>query len=235
MNTLCDMIYKRKSCRSYTGTPVELPLLDKILSFAPQPLYPEIPVHTMIVNREQVKCICPWTTQQLIVFYSKETDGWLENAGFLLQQYDLYLQSLGLGVCWLGMGRMNPKNAPEVDGMEFVIMLAFGYPKEDPRRGAVTEFKRKTLAQIADQADIRLEPARLAPSSINSQPWYFTHQDDSIHVYCVRKGLPGYMNRIDVGIALAHLYVANMDTFRFFLADDPPTVSGFAYIGSISL
>ena len=233
--SLYEMIYKRKSCRSFTTEAVDAETLQKIGNFVMKPLHPKINVRMDIVSREQVKCICPWTTQQLIAVYSEEKDGWLENVGFMFQQMDLYLHSLGLGVCWLGLGRMDPKSAPEVDGMTFVIMLAFGHPKGDLYRFASKGFKRKTLAQIADFADEQLEPARLAPSSINSQPWYFTHQGDTIHVYCVRKGLPGYMNRIDVGIALAHLYVANRETFRFFTLDDPLEVAGYTYTGSITL
>ena len=114
--------------------------------------------------------------------------------------------------------------------MKFVIMLAFGYPKGDQLRHDLKDFKRKTLEQIADQADHRLEPARLAPSAINSQPWYFTHEGDSIHVYCSKKG-----SRLDAGIALAHLYVANEETFRFFKVDNAPFVPGYGYIGTATL
>ena len=233
--TLNEMIDKRKSCRSFTGVPVDADMIEKIMSFDMKPLYPEIKVRMDIVSRNQVKCICPWTTPQLITIYSEETDGWLENVGFLFQQMDLYLQTLGLGVCWLGMGKMNPKNAPEVEGMKFVIMLAFGHPKGDQLRHDGKGFKRKSLEQIADRADPKLEPARLAPSSVNSQPWYFTHEGEKIHVYCTQKGMAGYMNRIDMGIALAHLYVAHADTFRFYRAETVPTVPGYGYIGSITL
>ena len=232
---LNEMIYKRKSCRSYTGVPVDEAMLEKIKAFPMKPLYPEIKVHWDVVLRNQVKCICPWTTPQLIAIYSEETDGWLENVGFLFQQMDLYLQSLGLGACWLGMGRMNPKTAPKTEGMEFVILLAFGHPKDGQLRHDGKDFKRKALTQIADQADSKLEPARLAPSSVNSQPWYFTHEGDTIHTYCTKKGVLGYMNRIDMGIALAHLYVANMEAFRYFKADNVPAVPGYAYIGSVTL
>ena len=184
--TLKEMIYHRKSCRSFAGTPVDADMIEKILSFELKPLYPDIKVRMDIVSWDKVKCICPWTTPQLITVYSEEKDGYLENIGFLFQQMDLYLQTLGLGVCWLGMGRMNPKTTTEVEGMKFVIMLAFGHPKGDPQRQSRKDFKRKPMEQIADIADPRLEPARLAPSAVNSQPWFFAHEGDTIHVWCSR-------------------------------------------------
>jgi len=228
--TLNEMIYKRKSCRSFTNVPVDTATIETIKAFPMKPLYPDIKIHWDIVPRNQVKCICPWTTPQLITIYSEETEGYLENIGFLFQQMDLYLQTLGLGVCWLGMGRMNPKTTTEVEGMKFVIMMAFGYPKGNQLRHDLKGFKRKTMEQITDKTDPRLEPARLAPSAVNSQPWYFTHEDDVIHVYCAKKG-----SRLDIGIALAHLYVANEETFRFFKAEKVPEIPGHGYICSVAL
>ena len=228
--TLNEMIYHRKSCRSFTGNPVDAEMIEKILSFEPKPLYPEIKVRMDIVGKDKVKCICPWTTPQLIAIYSEEGAGCLENIGFLFQQMDLYLQTLGLGVCWLGMGRMNPKTTGHVEGMKFIIMLAFGYPKGDQLRHDLMGFKRKSMEQITDKADSRLESARLAPSAVNRQPWYFTHEGDTIHVHCSRKG-----SRLDAGIALAHLFVANEDTFRFFKAENVQAVPGYGYIGSCNI
>ena len=228
--TLTEMIFKRKSCRSFTGVPVDAVTIEAIKAFPMKPLYPDIRVHWDIVPRNQVKCICPWTTPQLITIYSEEAEGYLENIGFLFQQMDLYLQTLGLGVCWLGMGRMNPKTTTQVEGMNFVIMLAFGYPKGDQLRHDLKGFKRKSMEQITDKPDSRLEPARLAPSAVNSQPWFFAHEGDTIHVHCSRKG-----SRLDAGIALAHLYVANEKDFRFFKADHITDLPGYGYIGSVTL
>ena len=228
--TLKEMIFKRKSCRSFTNVPVDAATIDTIKAFPMKPLYPEINVHWDIVPRNQVRCICPWTTPQLITICSQEKDGYLENIGFLFQQMDLYLQTLGLGVCWLGMGRMNPRATDSVEGMKFVIMLAFGHPKGDQLRHDQKDFKRKSLEQITDKADARLEPARLAPSAVNSQPWYFTHEGDRLHVWCSKKG-----SRLDAGIALAHLYVANRETFAFFKADHVTGLPGYGYIGSVTL
>ena len=225
-----EMIYHRKSCRSFTGKPVDSEMIEKILSFEPKPLYPDIKVHMDIVSRDRVRCICPWTTPQLIAIYSEEKPGYLENIGFLFQQMDLHLQTMGLGVCWLGMGRMNPRTTAQVEGMKFVIMMAFGYPKGDQLRHDLRGFKRKPMEQIMDQPDARLEPARLAPSAVNSQPWYFTHEGDTVHVYCSSKG-----SRLDAGIALAHLYVAGEETFRFFKENTWKELDGYNYIGSITL
>ena len=225
--TLHEMIFMRKSCRSFTNVPVDAATIETIKAFSMKPLYPEINVRMDIVSRDKVKCICPWTTPQLITIYSEEAEGYSENIGFLFQQMDLYLQTLGLGVCWLGMGRMNHKTTTAVEGMKFVIMLAFGYPKGDQLRHDLKGFKRRPMEQITDKPDPRLEPARLAPSAVNSQPWYFTHEGEAIHVWCSKKG-----NRLDAGIALAHLYVANIDTFRFFKTENVTEVPGYTYIGS---
>ena len=63
-------------------------------------------------------------------------------------------------------------------------------------------------------------PAQLAPSAINSQPWYFKHTDDGFDVYQLKQNIfkrqiLKKLNSIDVGIVLAHMYVANENTFEF--------------------
>ena len=237
---LKDMIPRRKSVRKYTDEPVDEQTLQKIRHFldAMQPLYPQIPVQAQIVEKEQVRFLLPWKTPQLVAVYSRNEEGYLENVGFLFQQLDLYLQSIGLGCCWLGLGKM--RRDVDREDREFVILLAFGYPQTEALRDGAAEFNRKTLLQISDQEDPKLEPARLAPSSTNSQPWYFTHAGDVIRAYCNKSGLLrhkmlGKMNRIDMGIALAHLYLSNIQTFRFFREENPAELENYGYIGSFML
>ena len=235
---LKEMIAKRKSVRKYTDEPVSAEMLGTIMQFvkAARPLLPDIKVHTESVTREQVRFIQPWKTPQLIAFYSEPKEGYLENAGFILQQADLYLQSLGLGSCWLGLGKLRKEDPPE--GMEFVILLAFGHTEEQLRSEA-GEFKRKSLAEIADREDETLEPVRIAPSSVNSQPWYFTHEGEKLHAFCAQKGLLkhamlGYMNRIDMGIALAHLYVCRPDRFCVTFEEDK-TLKDHRYTATVQI
>lgn len=242
---LKDIIYKRKSTRSYTGVPVDEATIQKIKNFSAslKPLYPQIRVRSEIISSKNVRCILPWTTPQVVAIFSEKVEGAMENVGFLYQQLDLYLQSLGLGACWLGMGGLNPKdneNLKPKDGLEFAMILAFGYPKGEALREGTAMFKRKSLTEISDKEDERLEPARLAPSSVNSQPWYFIHDGNMIHTYCILSGIfkkksPSKMNLIDMGIALAQLYISNEETFSFSKVNNPPEIKNYKYIGSFVL
>lgn len=236
--SLSEMIYKRKSVRRYTDEPVSGDVIEKINGFiaAAKPLCPEIRCRAEVVAREDMHCVMPlaWIPPQSIVIYSDEKEGWLENIGFIFQQLDLYMQDIGLGTCWLGLGRPDKGVARGYDDLKFAMMIAFGYPAE-PLRNDISQFKRKTLAEIADVEDKRLECARIAPSSVNSQPWYFTHDGEVIHAYralgLFRALSLGEMNRIDMGIALAHLYVSNSETFRIVKAE-APTLKGYAHTAS---
>jgi nitroreductase len=152
----------------------------------------------------------------------------------MLQQVDLYIQSIGLGSCWLGMAKPVENTK---DGLGYVISLAFGKPEGSPHR-ELSGFKRKPLEKVSDTADKRLEPARLAPSAINSQPWYFVSTDNGFDCYCAKK-FPAAMyeklNKIDVGIALAHLYFAYPDKFSFSVQGKAKHLKGHYYVGSVRI
>ena len=235
------MIYKRKSVRKYTGQKVDEATLFQIQQFIAKakPLYPHLKIRIELVDRSKIKSPFPWTPPHAVVAYGEIQDGAYENAGFILQQVELYLETLGLGVCWLGMGKPDVSVTNEKkDGLQYLIMLGFGYP-EEPLFREIGQFKRKTLTEIADRADARLEAARLAPSSVNSQPWYFTHDGETLRAYCRVKGILnrilGNLNKIDMGIALAHLYAEYGEGFHFAFEENATALSGYRYSGSVTL
>lgn len=59
---------------------------------------------------------------------------------------------------------------------------------------------------------------------------FLTHEGDTLHAYCSKKG-----GRLDAGIALAHLFVANEEHFAFFKAEKVAQVAGYDYIASFTL
>lgn len=219
---LKDIIYKRRSVRKYKDEDLSFDILENIENYFSniRPLDESIKYKLKIIDRKNVKSMFNWIPNRFIAIYSEEKNDYLVNAGFILQQLDLYVQSIGLGSCWLGMGKID--SIVEEDGMKFIILLAIGYPHEKLYRD-IKDFKRKELIKITDVEDTRLDPARLAPSSVNSQPWYFIHDGEYIDVYLKNISLMALMlkdfNLIDIGICLAHLYICNSNSFEVVKRD----------------
>ena len=238
-NALREMIDKRLSARKYEKQPLSKEIKAEIFSAISEvkPLYPDIKTEFRYFRRDEVRSLMPWMPEDAIGIYSEVKDGYLENAGFMLAAVDLYLQSVGIGACWVGLA--GPKDKKQYGELEFVILLAIGKSKVSLRSGA-SDFKRKDISEITSSEELYgiLEPARLAPSSVNSQPWYFVSNGDEIDVYqldLVRtKGLRR-MNRIDVGIALLHLFVSNPDGFLAYVKDDAPTRDKMTYIATVRM
>ena len=242
-------IYKRKSIRKYKEEKLSGEELKEITDFLKQTkeLYPEINYEAKIVNSESVKSLLPIKAPHYLQFFSEEKEGYLLNAGFILQQLDLYLSSKGLGSCWFGMAKPKKEIIAESD-LEYVITLVFGKPeeKEASQRDSIEDFDRKPLSEIKEgnQHYDLLEAARLAPSATNGQPWYFIAESDQIHLYqlepnFIKKFFYEKMNKIDMGIALAHLWLAAEEKnkgFEFKRLDKiPAVVDGYFYLGTVKL
>ena len=234
-----EMIERRRSVRSYESEPLSPALREAILSELGElsPLSRGLSLTARWLGRDEAKCTLPmrWLPADLLTVYARGDVPSLVNIGFLLGKLDLSLQAKGLGTCWLGLGK--PRERREEAGLPFAMMMAVGTPKDTPLRAGAADFNRRTLAEIADLPDERLEPARLAPSAVNGQPWYFTHEGDLIHLFCTerRSLLLHDLQRMDVGIALAHLAVAHPETFTFRPLSPAPEKKGYAYIGSVTL
>ncbi len=231
-----EMIFKRKSVRKYAQVPLEPQVLQEIAAFAAtlRPLHSHI--RTGYELTDAVKGVFAIKAPHYLLITSETADGYLENAGFMWQQMDLYLSSLGLGACWLGMAKPTGEIKTQ---LPLVITLAVGQPAEPVHR-APADFKRKPLPEISTGADERLEAARLAPSATNSQNWFFEAEAGAIHVY--RKKLNpalelmyGKMSRIDAGIALCHLCIATEERGGVFSFSQVSGRSrkGYEYVGTV--
>lgn len=234
---LYDFIYKRKSNRKYNMTPLENDQLAVIKAFADslKPLYKNIKVEYELTG--DVKNILPVKAPHYFIISSEDKEGYLTNVGFMFQQMDLFLSSKGLGCCWLGMAKPVRKLDTK---LEFVIVLAFGKTVDSPYR-EVSGFNRKPLSEISSGSDDRLECARLAPSANNSQNWFFVCTNGRIHVYKKKLNpvqilMYDKMNRVDMGIAICHLYVATQHrgkAFAFSLEETVNELKGYTYIGTV--
>jgi len=196
-----------------------------------KPLYPDIKYSIEITNK--LKGVFGVKAPHFLVFSSEDKDGSHENIGFIGQQLDLYFSANNLGACWLGVSK--PSEAMKSD-LPYVIALAFGKPAE-PLHRELSEFKRKPLTAISEGDDPRIEAARLAPSGVNMQNWFFIADSDKIHCY-LKKPNPliglmlGKMGRIDLGIAICHI-AQESKNFSFTREANAQQRKGFEYVGSV--
>ena len=214
-NDLYDAIFKRKSIRNYDSTPLGQDLLDEVAENlrSLRPMANNIKTEFKIISPNQVKRAMKKAPSYIAAF-SQAENGYMANIGFMLQQMDLYFSATSLGSCWLGIP-LPSKEVTESSNLEYVILMSFGKSTETLHRTSISEFKRKNLSEITDikGADELLEPARLAPSAINRQNWYFTGTKNAIQAYSfkpsfLRNLFGGRFYPINVGIALCHLKIA---------------------------
>jgi hypothetical protein len=228
---LKEQIFVRMSCRDYSDDEIDMDLIHDFMSGV-RALDDSLRYDYEILNASEVNIRTRWSAPYYLAINCEKGELYLENAGFVFQQLSLYLQGLGIGSCWVGMA--SPKRKSE----GFVIAMAFG--KSENMTRDLNGFKRKSLLEISDREDERLIPAQLAPSAINSQPWYFKHSSDGFDVYRAKQNILKRQvlkkwNPIDMGICLAHMYVANEDSFEFKIKTDFENIKGYTYIGSIKI
>ena len=228
-----EIISKRKSIRKYDPSPLDAAVLEQVQARIAQitPLFPDIRYSIEISNR--TTGVFNVKAPHYLIFRSEEKDGAYENIGFIGQQMDLYFSGSGLGSCWLGASKPEEK---EQDGLRFVICISFGKPDE-PLHRELSEFKRKPLSEISEGADGRLEAARLAPSAMNAQNWYFIAENGKIHCYRKKANpmvgfLYNKLHSIDMGIALCHI-ADGSDGFHFSKDPDAPSRKGHVYMGTV--
>ncbi|MBQ3385426.1 MAG: nitroreductase [Erysipelotrichaceae bacterium] len=210
------MIFKRKSFHLFRDsigviTAEQLTRLEDFISQV-EPLDPTIKTEIRIVSESETSC--KRGAQYCILFYSEKKKGYLRNIGYIGEQIDLYLASENIGALWFGIGKTEEK---QVNGLDYVIMIAIAAMPQDKFRKDVFKSKRKPLSETWKGEELGIaDIVRFSPSACNTQPWYTVNEGDRLTVYRYKKEgkrgiMPAYMvafyNRIDIGIYLFLLEV----------------------------
>ncbi len=213
MEEFYDMLFKRKSMRKFAeGLAIsekEMQAIQKQIQTL-EPLDKDIRVSFKIVKREETTARFG---EYCLLMYSEQSAHYLLNAGYMLEQMDLFFAAQNIGACWVGLAKPKEK---QYDGLEYVIMIAFGKSRPQDFRQDIAECNRKEVEMIwegefyRDIADV----VHYAPSACNSQPWRVVSGDHRIQVYrntviksfILAKKLP-YFNSIDMGIFLYFLEI----------------------------
>jgi len=218
---LYQMIFKRRSIKKYKKEPVPEQLKRDILYFGDcvSRLYGDIKVKMEICDsmEEDLSPKGLWKVEApyYLVLYSEEKEGYLVNAGYIIEPVLLYMTGKGLGTCYLASVK-TVKPVPA--GLKQVIAIAFGYPKtllyRDPATARRLPLKELCVFKEEAGESVKniLKAVRLAPSVMNTQPWRFIVYHDKIYVFSCREFLPSpyllTLREISVGIMLSHLAIA---------------------------
>ena len=180
-------------------------------------LVSDIKTAIKIVPAEETTC--KRGQEYCILLYSEKKENYLQNIGYIGEQLDLYLASLGIGALWFGIGK---PDEPTYNGLDFVIMIAIAKVADDKFRKDMFKSKRKPIDEIWNGEHHREigKIVRFTPSACNTQPWKVTAEEKSLTVYRYKKsGKRGIMpadkvahyNRIDIGIFLCFLDLCLME------------------------
>jgi nitroreductase len=237
---LSEMIYKRQSVRVYSAAAADILENNANLleTFNVRPLRDDIRVKVKILGKNEVKND---RSPYCLAFYSEEKPFHLENIGFIGQQIELELQSKGLGTCWWGMKKPKKEYKKE-DGLSCVITMTAGIVREAGTRSYPDGFKRKEPGEIIignTEADSLTEVVRIAPSAVNLQPWLVEKEGNKYNFYIRRpksmmERLIKDMRHIDMGIAMAHLYIkAKADGLNASFSFEGKDINQGAYTASV--
>ncbi|MDR0718672.1 MAG: hypothetical protein LBF78_03475 [Treponema sp.] len=229
---LCREISRRQSVRKYESGEVGKDILDRLeAAISKAQRLNENQAAFKVLGAELVERPFGGAPCYLAA-YAKSGEDAVINASFVLQQLSLWLSARGLGSCWLGMAKPR-KEAARADGLPFFKMIAFGRGVGNIYRSSTGEFRRKALSEVSDlkRPDDILEPARLAPSAMNSQSWFFSGDSDKIRLFMAApsfpvKGLMQPLKWADGGIALCHLWLSALEhkCFAGFEKEDANTI-----------
>ena len=217
-----ESIFFEKSTGSFIQEKLEWEVLSDILQFANTltPLISDIPIEYKLVSNVEKKqgFTGPFSIKApyYLCLSSKEETDYLTNAGYLMQQINLYLMSKGLGTCYLGTNHPG-KSLKATMKYKFVIALAFGKTTDNTSLHPVTKvlpendiivYKEKVNSDVKKV----LQAARMAPSHYNSQPWRFVVYKNKIHVFAKKSlllaSILDHDKMIDIGIMMANLSTA---------------------------
>ena len=258
------LIRARRSVRTFDGRPLTDEHLEKLRAFVRTIKNPYvIPVEFFFLDKAANGLSSPVISGETMYAAAKvkNVPHSEEAFGYAFEQMILYARYLGIGTTLIG-GTMN-REAFETAVLResderMYLVTPLGYPadkmslKETAMRAAIRADKRKPFDELffendfsapleTDDEAIReaLEAVRLAPSAVNKQPWRIVKCGNAFHFYEVHnKGYAseqtGDMQKIDMGIALAHFM---MMTDGAFSVSDPeiPVSDDTEYIATVTV
>lgn len=221
---LYDAIFVRKSSKNYLMEEIDSRILDNLMNFIKHVSLIEeqfnisFKILKNIKDKNEFVSSTNVKAPYYLVIASEEKEGHLLNVGYVMEQISLYLTIKGIGSCILGVSKQRRSKLVDLE-YPIASILAFGKAKENIYRESkkarrisedhLCSFK----SEVPNNMKSIIKAARLAPSSMNSQPWRFVVYDNRIHVFARKDFISTRLLKntrdIDIGIMLAHIILTS--------------------------
>ena len=216
--TLLETVYARHSVRKYIDKELSADIIaalqdkiaecNKVGNLNIQLVQNETRAFTGMLSYGQFSGV-----KNYLVMVGKKSKDLDERVGYYGEQLVLFVQTLGLNTCWVGLSYRKVPEAYNVGKDEnLVCMIALGY-------GETQGFshKIKSIEEVSNASDITpswfkkgVEAALLAPTAVNQQKFSFEHVGvkNNCHQIRAKKGFSmiGY-TKIDLGIVKYHFEI----------------------------
>ena len=212
MDTL-ELIKQRHSVRQYLEKPIDAETTEKINAEiarlnAESGLHMQFFTETDGVFGSFASRLIGWRyVPNFVAMIGKDSPELEETCGYYGEQLVIYLQSLGLNTCWVGMFKAAAVKAEVRPGEKLVITIPLGYGADSGK-----PHKSKAISEVTDVSDmpdwfrIGVKYALLAPTAVNQQKFFFSLDGDAPSVRVTGKGP---FVKLDLGIVKYHFEAAS--------------------------
>lgn len=218
---LLQAIKERHSVRKYLDRPIEAEKVAAIKQFIDE-CNRESGLHLQLVTEEPLA----FSTgifrygqfsgvKNYIALVAPKDGDYRESIGYQGEKIVLFMQTLGLNSCWVGLTFKNIKDAYSLNpGEELKFVIACGYGEDNgvqhPQKKPITHYyndKRGTSGPLPDWFMRGMEAALLAPTAVNQQKFLFSLLPDGRVDAKAKFDFIGY-SHYDLGIVKYHFEVA---------------------------
>ena len=150
---LYEAMFHRKSIRKFKDEMLDNNVVRSVEERIKQlrPLFPEEQIVFRILSDDQIKGQVKGSTHHIAVYAKQGLKSYV-NAGFMMQQMDLWLSANGMG-SWWHVSSKPSKQWGAVEGLPFVFLITFGIADETLYREP-SDFKRKPVSELTNCAEI---------------------------------------------------------------------------------
>ncbi len=218
---LLQAIKERHSVRKYIDRPIEAEKVAAIRQFIDE-CNRESGLHLQLVTEEPLAFSTGIFSygkftgvKNYIALVAPKQGDYREAIGYQGEKIVLFMQTLGLNTCWVGLTFKNIKDAYVLNpGEELKFVIACGYGEDGgvqhPPKKPITHYysdKRDSGEPLPDWFMRGMEAALLAPTAVNQQKFLFTLLPNGRVEAKAKFDFIGY-SHYDLGIVKYHFEVA---------------------------